>query len=312
MPDWSEKLQANMIGIFGANGFIGRHLLRRMVAKGQRVRAVSRNFDANLVKELTGKVDFVEADLGNPLAMASSLQGIDVVVQLISTSSPGLQNRYNVSDIQDNVIPHVEFLQSSVALGIKKYIFLSSGGTVYGPTAFVPIAESAATNPISSHGLTKLMVEKYIQMHGRVDGLDFVILRLSNPYGPGQVFRKGQGLIPSVMDRHAMGLPVQIIGDGQATRDYIFIDDVIDAIEACIVGDARQEILNIASGEGRTVLEVLDAMESVIGSKFKREYVGSRKTDVDISVLDITKARSVLSWFPKTPFRAGLEQTLRS
>lgn len=300
-----------MIGIYGANGFIGRHLVARLAEKAVSVRAVSRHIDLELKQRFPRGVDFVEADLRDSLAMASSLQGLDVVVQLISTSSPGLQNRYNVSDIRDNVIPHVEFIESAIAAGVRRYIFFSSGGTVYGPKAEPPIVEDAPTNPINSHGLTKLTIEKYLQMYGHVDGLDYVILRVANPFGPGQVFRKGQGLIPAILSRHKEGLPIQIIGDGATQRDYVFIDDVIDAVEAALErAEARQSIINIGSGKSRSVLQVIDTMESVLGFSFSREYIRERKTDVDVNVLDNSRARKLLGWTPKTDFRIGLEQTL--
>jgi UDP-glucose 4-epimerase len=258
-------------------------------------------------------VDFIEADLRDALEMSSSLQGVDTVVQLVSTSSPGLQNRYNVSDIQDNVIPHVEFIQSAIASGVKKYVFISSGGTVYGPGMQTPIPEDAPTNPISSHGLTKLMIEKYIQMYGYVDQLSYVILRVANPFGPGQAFRKGQGLIPALMARYAEHKPVRIIGDGSARRDYVFIDDLIDAIEAAIIhDDVNRAIINIGSGESRSVLDVVDTIEEITGIRFQREHVDQRNTDVDINVLDITRAKNTLGWAPKTDFRSGLEETLRT
>ncbi|MCV0405598.1 MAG: NAD-dependent epimerase/dehydratase family protein, partial [Rhizobiaceae bacterium] len=277
-----------MIGIYGANGFIGRHLLSRLAARGTPVRAVSRHFAPELVERFGSSADLVEASLDDPIAMASSLSGVETVIQLVSTSSPGLGNRFNVSDIRDNVIPHVEFLQNCVGFGVKRYVFVSSGGTVYGPTSTVPIREDHPTNPISSHGLTKLTIENYIRMHGHVDGLDHVILRLANAFGPGQAFRKGQGLIPAVMERHRQGQPVQIIGDGSSRRDYVYIDDVVDALEAAAAVPAgTRAVVNIGSGSSLSVTEVLDAMEDVLGVRFRREHVGRRGTDVDINQLDI-------------------------
>lgn len=300
-----------MIGIYGANGFIGRHLLARLALGKYGVRAVSRHIGDDLLHRFPSGVEFLEADLRDTLAIASSLQGIDTVVQLVSTSSPGLRNRYNVSDIRDNVIPHVEFLESAISAGVKKYIFISSGGTVYGPQDRSPIEEYFPTNPISSYGLTKLTIEKYIQMYGHVNDLNFVILRVSNPFGPGQKFQKGQGLIPAILSRFLQGQAIQIIGSGTAQRDYIFIDDVIDAIEASIVRDeAHKAIINVGSGIARSVIEVIDTMESVMGVRFRREFVESRKTDVDINVLRLEQARRLLGWRPKTTFRDGLVKTL--
>jgi UDP-glucose 4-epimerase len=300
-----------MIGVYGADGFIGRHLVRHLAARGAAVRAVSRKFDRAFHDSVSGPVEFVEADLGQPLAMASSLQDVSTVIQLISSSSPGLMNDHAVADITENVVPHVQFLQNCLRAGVRRYIFLSSGGTVYGPGAPVPTPETCPTNPINSHGLTKLFVEKYIQMHGHVDGLEYVILRVANPFGPGQIYRKGQGLVPAIIDRWQKGQPVKVFGDGAARRDYIYIDDLIEAIDAAIrLEGAPRQVLNIGSGQHRSVTEVIEAIEQAAGQTFAKEYVQARSTDVDIACLDISKARELLGWAPKTAFRDGIETTV--
>lgn len=300
-----------MIGIYGSNGFIGKHLVRRLATLGLPVRAISRRHDEHFVSGIHGQVEFLTANFGDPLAMAASLQDIDTVVQLISTSSPGLKNEHAVADIQENVIPHITFLRSCVQAGVRRYVFLSSGGTIYGPDASTPTPESAATNPICSHGLTKLSVEKYIQMHAHVDGLEYVILRLANPYGPGQEFRKGQGLIPAILDRYNKGLPVRILGDGRARRDYVYIDDVIDAIAMVLeLQSVPRLVLNIGGGTTRSVLDVLAAVEAATGHVIAREYVDARGSDVEVSSLDIALAHSVLGWSPHTGFEEGVHRTV--
>lgn len=300
-----------MIGIYGSNGFIGRHLVRRLGEQGVAVRAVSRRHDDDFCASIPSQVEFVQADLGDSLAMAASLQDVETVVQLVSTSSPGLRNDHSIADIEDNVLPHVAFLRNCVQAGVRRYVFLSSGGTVYGPAAPVPTPESSATDPICSHGLTKLMVEKYVRMHGHVDNLDYLVLRLANPFGPGQEFRKGQGLVPAVLERYRKGLPVRIFGDGRARRDYVYIDDVIDALVSALGTDrASGQVINIGSGQARSVIEVIETIASITGHPILREYIGDRRTDVDVSELDISRARSLLDWTPRTPFRTGLERTI--
>ena len=296
-----------MIGIYGAGGFIGRHMVRRLAGRGLPVRAVSRRFDSDFRASWETRADMVEADFSHSMSMLSTLDGVDTVIQLISSSSPGMGNRLLVEDIKENVIPHISFIQNAIDRGVKKYVFVSSGGTVYGPDAPVPTPETAHTNPINSHGMTKLTIEKYLQMFGRVDGLNYVILRVSNPYGPGQMFRKGQGLIPAVVQRHRDGKPIQIIGDGTAERDYLYIDDLAAAIEKVIENDAIQnEIFNIGSGRGASVLDVIAALEEVMGEPFTREFLPARATDVPKSILDISKARAALDWSPKTTLHDGL------
>lgn len=296
-----------MIGVYGADGFLGRHLVRALAAGGSQVRAVSRSFGARFAG-----VSHVEADLADPFAMVDTLRDVETVVQLVSTSSPALGNDHVVDDIDKNVIPHVKFLRQCVQRGVRRYVFLSSGGTIYGPDAPMPTPETAETTPIVSHGLTKLAIEKYIQMHAAVDGLEYAILRLANPFGPGQTYRKGQGLIPLVLERQARGLPVQIYGDGTAQRDYVYVDDVTEAISRAVrkPGQVR-EIVNIGSGQPRSVLDVLEAIERVAGP-VQRQFVPARRTDVPVSWLDVGRAGEVLGWQPRTSFNDGIALTHRS
>jgi len=300
-----------MIGIFGANGFMGRNLVRRLVRRDHPVRAVSRRFAPSLRHSVDGRVEFVEADIRDPLATAASLQGLDTVVQLVSTSSPASQNCHATFDIHENVIPHVAFMQAAVDAGVRRYVFASSGGTVYGPACVTPTPEHAPTSPICSHGLTKLTIENYLRMHATVDGLEAVILRISNAFGPDQEFRKGQGLIPAVLGRVAHGLPVQILGDGKAVRDYVFIDDVIDAFEAALThAGAVGGTFNVGSGEGHSVVDVLDAVERELGRPIQRVQGPHRRTDAPVSLLDIAAAARVLGWRPRTTFADGLRRTV--
>ena len=295
-----------MIAIYGANGFIGRNLVRRLAEKVS-IRAVSRGFDEDFYSEFRSRVEIREGDFGSAISMLSSLSDVDTVIQLISSSSPGMGNRVLVDDIRENVIPHVSFIQNAIAAGVRRYIFVSSGGTVYGPNAPVPTAETAHTNPINSHGMTKLMIEKYLQMFSRVDGLEHVILRVSNPYGPGQTFRKGQGLIPAILQRHREGRPIQVFGDGSSERDYIYIDDLTAAVEKVVTCPAAgNEVLNIGKGEGRAILEVIETLEAVLGVRFEKEFLPDRNTDVSRSILDVSKARQLLSWSPDISLEEGV------
>ena len=300
-----------MFAIFGANGFIGQEVVARLVADGHPVRAVSRRFDPEFEAAFAPRVDFVEADLRDPFACLSALAGVSCVLQLVSSSSPGLSNAYIEQDILENVIPQVRFAGDCVHAGVERLVFISSGGAVYGPPERLPIPEDHPLEPLNSHGLTKLMTEKYLRMLARTAGLDAVILRVSNPFGPRQHFRKGQGLIPAVLERARRGLPVRIYGDGSAQRDYVYIGDVVEAIRlALTMADAAGGVFNIGSGEGRRVLDVLAAIEARLGRRLEREHAPARASDVAVNVLDIARAEAVLGWRPATPFETAMDLTL--
>ncbi len=272
---------------------------------------VSRRIRPEFTAQFGSTCELVEANLAEPLDMSPTLDGLTTAIQLISSSSPGLENKHLISDLRNNTIPHVEFMQSCIDAGVKRIIFVSSGGTVYGPNAPVPTPENAPCTPISSYGVTKLTVENYLRMYGALGNIEYIILRVSNPFGPGQQFRRGQGLIPAILDRHRQGLPVQIFGDGSARRDYLFVDDLIDAIEKAVElpGEPR-ETINIGQGESRSVAEIVTAIEEASGSAFQKEYLRERKTDVFESCLEIERADAVLTWKPKTSFYDGIRQTV--
>lgn len=300
-----------MIGIYGANGFMGRKLLRHFSNLGRPVRAVSRVFDPEFRCSLSGAIEFLEADFEDSSAMAASLRGVDAVVQLVSASSPASHERCPRIAMRNDLEPHVAFMKTAIDAGVRRYVFASSGGTVYGPQDTTPTPEDAATAPICRHGLDKLTIEHHLRMHACVDGLEIVILRIANAYGPGQVFRKGQGLIPAVLDRVAQGLPVQVLGKGTAVRDYVYIDDVVEAFDAALNQPrATGGVFNVGSGRGRTIIDVIQAIESELGAPIERIHVPIRHTDVIRSVLDVAKARQELGWRPRTGFQEGLRRTI--
>lgn len=300
-----------MLGIFGANGFMGRHAVRWLATRGMRVRAVSRRFDARFLDRCPGPVELVEADIRDRRATAAALRGIDAVVQLVSAASPAAENRRAVLDIRENVIPHVALMQAAVDAGVRRYVFVSSGGTIYGPGSPTPTPEHAPTHPVCSYGLTKLTIENYLRMHGAVAGLETVVLRVANTFGPGQACRRGQGLIPAVLDRVAQGLPVRIIGDGGTVRDYVFVEDVAEALESALERpQAVGGTFNVGSGRGHSVNDVVASLERILGARIAREHLPARRTDVDVSILDITAAELRLGWRPRTSFGDGLRRTV--
>lgn len=301
-----------IVGVFGANGFIGRHLVRALIDAGLNTVAFGRQFPPDFQEAIGFDVETRRIDIMNELETHALLQGITHVVQLINTSNPAMGNKHLVSDLRSNVVPHVNFIESSIMAGVEHFVFISSGGTVYGIPEQKPIPETHPTEPLNSYGLGKLIVERYLTMLSRGTAMEFSTLRVSNPFGPGQTSNRGQGLIPAVLKQVSAGLPVSIFGNGQSERDYIFIKDVVDGIITCIERGPVNDVINIGSGEGRTVLQVVDEIEHILGRTIERQYVDPRATDTPSNVLDTMKARALLGWQPRADFHEAMRLTVNA
>lgn len=299
-----------VIGVFGANGFIGRAVVRFLLARGRRVVALGRTFPPDYAAIVAGNVETRVVDFNDALSVHATLQGIDQAVDLVNSSSPALGNGRVVEDATTNVLPHISFVQSCILSGVSRIVFLSSGGTVYGPPRYLPLDEDHSTHPLVSYGAAKLMVELYLRMLTRDAPVDHVILRVSNLFGPSQVVCKGQGLIASILERQAAGRPIIVYGDGKARRDYLYVDDLCYALLAALEAPPMRETFNIGTGQGRSTLDVIRAVEAVVGRKFDIEFVNDRPTDARSNILDCRKATLMLHWTAQTSFDEGIRRTV--
>jgi UDP-glucose 4-epimerase len=195
---------------------------------------------------------------------------------------------------------------------VESYIFLSSGGTIYGPPEYLPIKEDHPTRPISSYGMTKMIVEQYLRLLCRNSAMRYTSLRVSNPFGPGQDTIKGQGLVASILKCLSETRPVTVYGDGRSERDYIYVDDLIDAICAAIDRPPIGGAINVGSGIGRSILDVVAALEDVMLRDIPVLFADERTTDARSNILDPAKARDLLGWAPKTDFMDGLRMTVQA
>jgi UDP-glucose 4-epimerase len=180
------------------------------------------------------------------------------------------------------------------------------GGTVYGAPSQSPIDETLPTDPISAYGINKLTIGKYVQMHARVHGLDCRIIRLSNPYGPFQIARKGQGLITELIRRSLCNIPIEVWGDGSTVRDYIYIDDAVNAMIRACVAKSESRIFNVGSGHGLSISNLVEAITKLFGRSPPVIYKEARGFDVKKNVLSIERATRELRWAPQTSLEQGL------
>lgn len=249
-------------------------------------------------------------DLQDDLGTHTKLQGVSHVVQLINSSNGAVGNRKVIPDINSNLVPQVSFINSCIMSGVASFTFLSSGGTVYGKPEFVPITEDHPTMPLNSYGLTKLVTEQYLHMLCRDTEMGFNILRVANPYGPGQLGTGGQGLIGTILQKHHKGETISIFGDGRSERDYLYINDTVEAIAQAVATDPFNGVINIGSGKGRSIIEVISTIEQALGEPIDRVHIEGRSTDAPSNILDVAKAQRVLNWQATTPFEVGVAETV--
>lgn len=293
--------------MLGGGGFIGINLCRRLAALGYRVRSFGRR--CLFPEELNG-AEWYHGDFTDAAVLAAAVETFDVVFHLVHSTTPQSANIDMAADVRSNVEASLELLDVARKLGVSRVIYLSSGGTVYGRPQLVPTPETAPTDPITAYGISKLAVEKYLALHEHLYGLEYRVLRVANPFGPYQLAQKSQGLVAALASKAINDQGIDIWGDGSVVRDFIFIEDVVDALIAAIDDRSAERVFNIGSGEGRSVRDVIGAVEQVVGRKLKVRWKQGRPVDVPVSVLDVERARRELGWTPTTAFDAGLARTI--
>lgn len=291
--------------VLGGNGFIGSRLVARLLASGHRVRV----FDRAPYSNASNSVEYFSGDFATHSDFTNVLDGCDIVFHLISTSLPSVSNDDPIADVQGNLVSTLRLLGQMKRLGIKRLVFPSSGGTVYGQAQYLPIDESHPTQPIVSYGATKLAIEKFLSIYRDSFGLRPVCLRISNPYGPGFRANAPQGAIGAFLRKALNDQPIDLWGTGEIRRDYLYIEDLIDALIATITYDGDNHVFNISTGIGTSLLEVIDLVQLATGKNIAIRYHKSRTFDVQTNILSSQLARTELGWEPATPLIQGIERT---
>ena len=293
--------------MLGAGGFIGGHLCHALVAAGARVHGFGRRpaFDGALPS-----IRFTHGEFTDRAALALAVDGAETVFHLLGGTNPEVSNKDPIADLQVNTIASVQLLELCRAARVRRIVFVSSGGAVYGVPAEVPIGEHAPTHPISAYGINKLMVEKYLQLYARLDGPSALSLRVANPFGPYQSPFRRQGLVAAMTETVLAGRPVEIWGDGRIVRDYLYVGDVADALVAAATYEGDAPVINIGSGVGRSVLDVVQDVATAAGRPTPHiVHRPARRADVPVNVLDTSLARRELGWTPRTDWSDGLRRT---
>jgi len=293
--------------LLGGTGFMGTHLAEKLVADGHEARLFSRN--PGKFHRVAG-AEFIEGEFGNIGLFREAVAGMEVVYHLASATLPKTSNDDPVYDVRSNLADTVRMLEACVEAGVGKVVFASSGGTVYGPPESVPIREGHPTEPISSYGIVKLAIEKYLGLFRHLHGLDYAALRISNPYGPFQDPAGQQGVVSVFLEKIRAGETISIWGDGGVVRDYLYVSELADALVLAAERDTTtSKIFNVGSGKGTSLSEMLSVMGEASGRTPKVEYLPARSLDVPANILDTERAERELGWSAEVELREGVGRT---
>lgn len=297
--------------VIGGTGFIGSAFAARAIAAGHRVRIVSRNSPAGRKSaRVLSAAEYITGDFADAALLDRATAGVDICVHAASTTNPSSANHNMEQDVAQNLVGSIGVLRGCLRSKVKRVVLISSGGTVYGRAASANIPESAATEPVSAYGIVKLAIEKYFALFSELYGLDYRITRLSNPYGPGQRSDSGQGVVAAFVERILKGEALVVLGDGSIVRDFIYIDDAVEALLRVCSYAGPHRVFNVGSGLGTSIQDIIDLVADLSRHKPKIEYRAGRKFDVPANVLCCDRARQELNWAPTIPLASGLQITI--
>jgi UDP-glucose 4-epimerase len=300
---WVAVMRACLV--LGGTGFIGSHIVQALIADGWHIRILTRRISAGRTVSHPN-VSLIEGDFEHSTAIYDALDGCCACVHSLTATTPESANNDPIFDIQANVIPTVRLMSILAERAIDKFIFISSGGTVYGPAQYLPIDEDHPTRPFISYAVTKLAIEQLLEVYRIERRLNYTILRVSNPFGECQRVESRVGAAAAFMDNIIHGRPITIWGDGSAVRDYIYVGDVARAVVAGLHYSGPSRVFNIGSGVGRNLIELIRQIEDVVGKKSTVHFTKGRRIDIPTNVLNISRAKNELHWEPVVPFQEGL------
>ena len=291
--------------ILGGAGFLGKNLCYGLLNKGYKVFVYGRpSNQLDLFREGFPSVTVIEGNFQEETDFSHLLKDMDFVFHLISSTNP--TNKDLLLDFNMNVMPTLRFFDSCRDHDCR-IIFFSSGGTVYGIPEQIPIMESDNLKPISSYGIQKATIERCVEYYGWMYGLDFMILRISNPYGAWQNPFSNQGAIAVFTAKALRGEKISIWGDGSAVRDYIYVDDLLQACWHAMQYEGPYRVFNVGSGKGYSLRKILDVIQQATRVRLDVEYIGGRVQDVPSNVLDMSLAKREWDWEAETGLVQGIQ-----
>lgn len=300
--------------VTGGAGFIGSNLVRALADAGEQVRALDDlSFGSwTALDGVRGSVERVTGDIRDPEVAAAACSGVEVVLHHAAIGSVPLSIERPALTDAVNTGGTVTLLEAARLAGVRRFVFAASSAA-YGDAPALPKREDQTPAPLSPYAASKLAGEHYLSAYAALHRMETLSFRYFNVFGPGQ---RPNGAYAAAIPRFGWaavtGGAATVFGDGHATRDFCFVDDVVSANLAA-AGTARKltgQVVNVATGRAVTINDVLDAVDAVRGVRVARTYVAARAGDIEHSRADVSAARELLDWAPRTDWRAGLARTL--
>jgi UDP-glucose 4-epimerase len=299
--------------VTGGAGFIGSNLVDLLLSQGHDVDVVddlSSGKEANLTEALQRGARLHRADIRDGEAIRELVAGVqpEVIFHLAAQIDVRVSVADPAFDARTNVEATANLLESGRVNGVRRFVFASTGGAIYGETDVMPTPETTVARPMAPYGTSKLCAEQYLGLYERLHGMSTVALRFGNVYGPRQDVHGEAGVIAIFCGRLRRGEDLRVFGDGEQTRDYIYVGDLVDAIAVAGDSDATGAI-NLGTEEETSVLRVAELLQKHAGSDAAIDFQPARLGEIQRSVLDAGRAREVLGWTAATRIDEGLRLT---
>jgi UDP-glucose 4-epimerase len=298
--------------ITGAAGFIASNVADEFIQQGHEV-AVLDNLSTGFRHNLNPKAHFYEVDIRDATGVDRVFDEFkpEVVNHHAAQMDVRRSTRDPVFDAQCNILGSLNLILAAVRTGVKRFMYVSTGGAVYGdaPKKDLPVDESYPVNPISQYGISKHTVEHYLFLYNRLHHLSYIVLRYPNVFGPRQTPHGEAGVVAIFSGLLLDGKPCTIFGEGNKTRDYVFIGDIVRANVLALQSDFCG-IVNIGSGIGTGDRAVYDAVAAAVGTKLQPTYTAVRPGEVEHIYLNAARAKKILGWTPAVPFPEGVRRTV--
>ncbi len=295
--------------VTGGAGFIGSHLVDRLVQEGHEVVVVD-NLSTGKRRNLNRAARFYKLDIQSwRLERVFRNERPNIVMHLAAQMDVRKSVEDPVFDAQVNVLGMLNVLQQAVRHGVRKVVFSSSGGAIYGEQEIYPAPESHITQPLSPYGISKLCGEHYLSYYQRVSGLQMVSLRYANVYGPRQDPEGEAGVVAIFIQKLLNNEQAIINGNGRQTRDFVYVEDVVEA-NLAVMGQETQGTYNVGTGKETSINDLLRTLITHTNSTYKEVHGPAKKGEQARSVIDSSKLRQELSWEPRTELGEGLKRTV--